>query len=306
MTQATVEVTACICTFRRPALRIAIDSLARQVLPAEASLRILVVDNDFEPTARPVVDDMRSAANVPIAYRHAPAQNISIARNAGLDAVETPWLAFIDDDERAAPDWLAILLAERIGAQAIFGPCEAVYPDGAPSWMRRGDFHSNRIDERRGPINTGYTSNVLIDMNFVRRRGLRFDLKLGRSGGEDSLFFHAMHRLGGVLKYAPRAIVYEDVAASRIGVGWIVKRRYRAGQTYALMLRRLSPSDYWRSASSSPVKIATCALMSALTAFDAGRAAWWIMRGAFHVGVLSSALGMRVHQEYRTPSNSAS
>jgi hypothetical protein len=34
-------------------------------------------------------------------YVHAPARNISIARNACLDAADAPLIAFIDDDETA-------------------------------------------------------------------------------------------------------------------------------------------------------------------------------------------------------------
>jgi succinoglycan biosynthesis protein ExoM len=306
MTEASIEVTVCICTFRRAALRIAIESVVRQILPPEGLLRILVIDNDIEPTARHIVEGFRGELGIDVRYRHAPAQNISIARNAGLDEAETPWLAFIDDDERASSDWLEKLLAARSDAQAVFGPCEALYPEDAASWMKRADFHSNRINERNNPIDTGYTSNVLIDMNFVRQHGIRFDLALGGTGGEDTIFFHKMYRLGGVLKYAPRAVVYEDVVASRTNIGWIATRRYRAGQTYAMMLRKFSPRDYWRSAWASPLKISTCAIMSMSTAYNSGRAAWWIMRGIFHFGVLSYALGLSIRQEYKIPSNSAS
>jgi len=119
----------------------------------------------------------------------------------------------------------------------VFGPCEAIYDDWVPDWIKQGDYHSNRIAES-SPITTGYTSNVLIDMVFVRRHGLRFEPELGCTG-EDTLFFHAMYRKGGVLKYAPNAVVYERVIPSRANVRWVVRRRYRAGQTRALVSRCL-------------------------------------------------------------------
>jgi succinoglycan biosynthesis protein ExoM len=301
MTEGQIDVTVCICTFRRSALRKAIESILGQVLPPEVLLRILVVDNDIEPTAHPLVEEYSRAGATEIRYRHAPAQNISVARNAGLDEAETRWLAFIDDDEHAAPDWLAKLLAARDGAHAVFGPCEAVYREDAPGWMKRADFHSNRVPERKGPIDSGYTSNALIDMNFVRQHGVRFDLELGCSGGEDTIFFHRVYRLGGVLKYAPQAVVYEDVVASRTNVAWIATRRYRVGQTYAFMLRKFAPQDYWRSALTTPLKIAACATMSAFMVFNSGKAAWWLGRAIFHTGMLSYAMGSRIHQEYGAP-----
>jgi succinoglycan biosynthesis protein ExoM len=299
MESAAPGVTVCICTFRRPSsLVVAMKSVAAQILPGDARFTMVVIDNDREATARPIVERFRAETDFPVEYRHRPGENISIARNAGLDAVEAPWLAFLDDDEFASPHWLAQLLAARAGAQAVFGPCEAIYREDVPSWMKRADFHSNRIRELKGAIDTGYTSNVLIDMNFVRRHELRFDVALGRSGGEDTIFFHAMYRLGGVLEYAPQAIVFEDVAASRANAKWIAGRRYRAGQTYAMMLRRFAPSRYSLSTWTSPLKVVTCAAVSALSAFNSAKASWWIMRGIFHVGVLSFALGLRVHQEY--------
>ena len=294
-----IEVAVCICTLRRPSsLLAAMESVVRQELPSGVHLRMIVVDNDRTPTAQPVVDSVRARAGFPVEYRHCPGENISIARNAALDAATEPWLTFVDDDERASPRWIAELLAARTGAQAVFGPCEAIYRVDAPAWMQRGDFHSNRIAAPQATIDTGYTSNVLVDMTFVRQHGLKFDVSLGRSGGEDTIFFHAMRRLGAVLAYAPQAFVYEEVTAARTTGGWIARRKYRAGQTYALMLRRFSPRRYALSKWTSPLKIGACAIASAACALDQTRFRWWMMRGVFHVGVLSFALGVRIHQEY--------
>jgi len=292
------EITVCICTFRRSSLLPAMDSIARQALPPDTSLRLLIVDNDAVPSARESVEAFRAKAKVEIDYRHAPGQNISVARNAGLGAATTRWLAYLDDDEHASTGWLAALLAARHGAHAVFGPCEAIYGHGTPSWIKGGDYHSNRISARREPIDTGYTSNVLIDMDFVRRNALQFDPALGRSGGEDTVFFHAMYRCGAVLKYARAATVYEDVAAARLNLGWIARRRYRAGQVYALMFHQLDRASYRRVSWTAGAKIAACAAMVAATAPSGRRAMWWLMRGTFHAGVLSYVLGAGIHQEY--------
>jgi succinoglycan biosynthesis protein ExoM len=293
-----IDVTVCICTFRRSSVLAAMKSVARQELPPKTSLRILVVDNDAVPSALPIVESFRASTSVDIDYRHAPGRNISVARNAALDETTTPWFAFLDDDEYASLDWLAELIAARHGANAIFGPCQALYPDGTPSWIKAGDYHSNRIPDHEGPIDTGYTSNVLIDMGFVRRAGLRFDLALGRSGGEDTMFFHSMFRKGGALKYAREATVYEEVVASRSNLAWIARRRFRAGQVYAKTFHQLDRASYRRASWTAPFKIAACGVMSAATAFRPNRAMWWLMRGTFHIGILTYAMGMSIYQEY--------
>src|SRR5258708_2706917 len=295
-----IELTVCICTFRRQSVLSAIDSIAKQSELPNVSVRILIIDNDSEPTACNIVTEFRSRTNIDVDYRHVPGQNISTARNAGLDAATTPWLAFVDDDEYASTNWLAELVASRNGATAIFGPCEAIYDDGTPDWIQQGDYHSNRITESRR-FTTGYTSNVLIDMAFVRRHGLRFDPELGRTGGEDTMFFHAMYRKGGVLRYASSAVVYESVVPSRANFAWVVKRRYRAGQARALVSHKFDRSEYARLSWTAPLKVAICAIMAAVTIPNRPRAMWWLMRGVFHSGTISYALGLRVHEEYSNP-----
>jgi succinoglycan biosynthesis protein ExoM len=292
-----IELTVCICTFRRPSVSSAIDSIAKQSELPNVNVRILVIDNDSEPTALNIVTEFRHRTDIHMDYKHVPGQNISLARNAGLDAATTPWLAFVDDDEYAAANWLAELVASRDGANAIFGPCEAIYSEGTPNWIRQGDYHSNRVTER-DRITTGYTSNVLIDMAFVRRHGLRFDPALGRTGGEDTMFFHAMYRKGGVLRYASRAIVYESVVPSRANFAWVVKRRYRAGQARALVSRKFDWFEYVRLSCTAPWKGAICAIIAAVTSPNRARAMWWLMRGIFHWGTVSYALGASVYEEY--------
>jgi succinoglycan biosynthesis protein ExoM len=294
-----VAITVCICTFRRSSLSDALTSVAEQKIPPNISVRILVIDNDDAPTARDLINGFCTKSGVEVDYRHAPGRNISIARNAALDAVAAPWLAIMDDDEEASPDWLATLAAGRKGANAVFGACEAVYPTTTPSWIRAGDFHSNRIEDRR-PIVTGYTSNVLIDMEFVRRHDLRFDITLGRTGGEDTMFFYEMYRKGGVLRYVSNAVVFENVVASRLNLGWVLKRRYRAGQVHAMMFRRFARTAYLWVSWTAPLKLVACIVMFGVTAFNRDRAMWWLRRGTLHFGVLSYAAGLKVHEEYGT------
>jgi succinoglycan biosynthesis protein ExoM len=257
-----------------------------------------VIDNDFSPTAKALVSNACAATKMSVEYLHAPGQNISIARNAGLMACRTRWLAFVDDDETATPSWLDRLMASRGGAAAVFGPCEAIYGDKTPTWIRVGDYHSNRVVRRRGVIETGYTSNVLIDMKFVRAHKLEFDKELGRTGGEDTLFFYAMYRCGGRLAYAVDAIVNEAVSPSRTAMSWVVTRKYRAGQTYAKLQQRYNSRKYRQILLLSPAKIAFCAGIAAVLVLCPSRAMWWVMRGVLHLGTLSYRLSGKVYQEY--------
>ena len=155
-TGSDIAVDVCICTYRRPQVLEAIQSVAEQALPPHIRVRLAIADNSAEASARDLVADLAGKLAIGVHYLHAPGANISIARNACLDFAGGDWIAFLDDDELASPGWLANLLAKSANADIVFGPVQAIYADAAPRWVRSGDFHSARVVCRNGRIDTGY------------------------------------------------------------------------------------------------------------------------------------------------------
>ena len=83
--QARIDI--CVCTFRGRELEPTLRSLGELVLPPDATVRIIVADNDTQPErarrwSRRCARSCRSRS----VYVHCPAGNISIARNACLDS----------------------------------------------------------------------------------------------------------------------------------------------------------------------------------------------------------------------------
>ena len=91
-----------VCTFRRAELADTLRSLAAMDMPSGFDVSVIIADNDDTPSARDLVTALSRELTLPIHYRHAPARNISIARNACLDASTADFVAFIDDDETAS------------------------------------------------------------------------------------------------------------------------------------------------------------------------------------------------------------
>lgn len=288
------SVDICICTFRRPFLAETLRSIAA-LRTGGIVVHVIIADNDAKPTARARVEAMASDFPFPISYRHSPAANICIARNACLDAASADFVAFVDDDEVVHPGWLEALLAraEETGAAAVLGPVRAVYGPAAPDWMRRGDFHSTLPVMVNGTIRTGYTCNVLIRWS-APATGLRFDLALGRSGGEDTDFFHRLTGQGGTIAYAPAALVEEPVPDDRATMAWLIRRRLRFGQTHGMLLG----GSRLKSLAVVGAKIGFCVAMTGLTAFSpvARRRNW--LRAMLHVGVAGGILGVRQASHY--------
>ncbi|SIQ11190.1 succinoglycan biosynthesis protein ExoM [Rhizobium sp. RU35A] len=290
-----------ICTFRRPELEDTLLSLFAQVVPAGTRLRLIVADNDAVPSAKARVEALRARSPFTIFYVHCPKANISIARNACLAASDADYLAFIDDDETASPEWLSELLATAFstGADAVLGPVDAVYDETAPAWMKTGDFHSTRPVWVDKVIRTGYTCNVLLDLRSPRLESRRFDLSLGQSGGEDTQFFSALTAEGGTIAFAERALLREPVPEKRARFGWLLKRRFRSGQTHGRILgaRRSAPGRLMH-ASIAAAKAGVCGLGAIGSLFSPVARNRYALRGALHVGAVSGVLGLREIRQY--------
>lgn len=281
-----------ICTMRRPKVVEALASLGGQVLPPDVVMRIVVVDNDDRPSAWELVKRSTTTIPVPVDYVHAPAFNISVARNAGLDVAEADWIAFFDDDQIAEPTWLGELLgcvaAHR--CDGAFGPVTAVYPDGAPDWMRRADYHSTTLtpgDE----IRTGYCGNAILRWRHAPWRGERFDRARGQSG-EDTDFFFRLNAMGARFAYAPEARAYEAVEPERLSSRWLRRRRFRMGKAYAS-----SVSDLGGRAvlfTTAAAKAAFCGGAALARAADPDARRFWLLRGALHIGVCSGCVSEQI------------
>ncbi|MEJ8307530.1 glycosyltransferase [Agrobacterium larrymoorei] len=296
-----VKVDIGICTYRRPMVVDTLLSLFRLAVPKGVSVRLIVADNDAEPSARELIDALRERAPFPIHYVHCPKSNISIARNACLSECEADYLAFIDDDETAPSNWLSELLktAEETQADAVLGPVTALYGNDVPSWMRNGDFHSTRPVWVNGEIITGYTCNTLLRMVSPAIKGRRFALSLGQSGGEDTHFFTTMYLDGGRIAYAENALLTEPVPESRASFMWLAKRRFRSGQTHGRLqaeqktgLRRLP------LIMSTAAKVTYSAAATLLTVFDPVRRSRSALRASLHAGSLSGIFGLREIRQY--------
>ena len=291
----------CICTYRREGLRATLLSLSRMNLPEKCRMRVIVADNDVEPSARDRVANIAAELPFEVRYIHSPAANISLARNACLDASSGDYVAFIDDDETASEGWIDHLLttARDTNADAVLGPVQATYASDAPSWMSRGDFHSTFPVWVGREILTGYTCNVLLRRSSTCIGNRRFSLALGRSGGEDTQYFSEIHGAGGRISYAPQAWVFEPVPQGRAKFSWLCKRRFRVGQTHGRMLRSGSAGmKRVAQMALAGAKATFCLSMALATAFSATRRNRWFLRGIMHVGVVSGLIGIREIEQY--------
>lgn len=223
-----------IATYRRP------EMLARLLGAIEdldygGRTRVIVVDNDPDGSAQEVVNKAAAEARWPIQYVIEPRPGISAARNRAVDlASDVEFLAFIDDDEVPAYDWLRQLVAvqQRFDADVVGGPVLTALEKGNSWLLSQGAYERERRPTGAGPFLTG-SGNLLIRLTVLRTLGELFDLRFGLTGGEDTLFLLRAQKYGLSMAWADEAIVTEFLSPDRDRLSWIIRRSFRTGTTFA-------------------------------------------------------------------------
>ena len=118
-------ISVCVCTFKRPHyLKRLLEHLINQSTEDLFRFSITVADNDVLESARAVVLECARDSAVPLRYCVEPEQNIALARNRAVSKAEGELIAFIDDDEFPAKDWLATLYKALVhsASAGVLGP----------------------------------------------------------------------------------------------------------------------------------------------------------------------------------------
>jgi len=292
-----VCVTICIASAGRSSLLATLKSVAALKCSERIVFDVLVVDDSKDGRAAALICE-EGPWSVPIKCVHCGAGNVAMARNVCLDHAMGDWLCFIDDDERAPPDWLDRLmaLAQDVDADAVFGPVKAVYPPEAPQWLRAADPYSRKYGRRGQRLSHGPTCNTLVKRKLIIETGLRFDPAFGQTGGEDNEFFAQLAEHYGVLVASDDAVVLEDIPIERLQFSFMRHRFMRGGQCHArLVLKRAGLPRRVTFYGISVVKAATLLSISALLfpfrrdlAFQAWKKGWLNFgkaRHAFNVAI---------------------
>lgn len=245
-----------VLTFRRPnQLRANLEAVCERTREAAdlVDARIVVVDNDPDASARTIVNSMRqhraASGEIAIVYAHEPRPGIAAARNRALDeAASSRLLAFIDDDEIPQDGWLTSLVEVwlQTGADAVMGRVIAELPPDADPWVTSSAFFQRATHATGTVLETAATGNLLLDLDSVRRLGLRFDEALGLAGGEDTVFTSTLTRRGGTIVYCQESVTIDPVVPERATRDWVLQRAFAHGNRLQVTRLRLAPSSAGR------------------------------------------------------------
>lgn len=234
---ADMPVTIAVCTFRRPqGLARALQGLWAQQGLADCAVTVVVVDNDAQASARPVVESALPPPSWILRYVVEPIPGVAAARNRCLVEATTELIAFVDDDELPRPDWLATLLQchSSTAADAVFGSVVPHFDSSPPAWSGGGAMFTKPRHPTGHVVGweATYTANVLLSRRLLWLAGGGFDERFAVSGGEDTQLFWRAERAGAKLVWCDDAIVYEHVPPVRLCLSWLLRRAFKGGQNW--------------------------------------------------------------------------
>lgn len=303
-----MKVDVCVVSYRRPGGLLRLLSRLQELrLPEPApELRVVVVDNDSERSARPVCQEAQTWLRFPLVYALEKRRGIPQARNAALAiALESAdWVAFLDDDEEPEPEWLAQLLRvqERSGADAVAGPVLPLFEEPPPAWIERGRLFEPARFATGTRLASAFTGNVLVRTRALAAMDALFDERMALVGGSDDEFFRRFAGDGHAIVWADEARAHEWVPASRASLRWLLLRQLRVGTCTALVDRRLRrpPLSPWRHLAQALWCVAKgSALALAALRRGPGPAAAELRLAAFGAGRLAGLFGLAL-EEYRS------
>ncbi|WP_250283467.1 MULTISPECIES: glycosyltransferase [unclassified Frankia] len=230
---------------RWPQLMNALDSLQDQKLRPERV--VVVVDGDDELLAR-----LRERAGAELVLSTGGRTGLSHARNVGIAAVDSEFVAFLDDDAVADPSWLSSLVQVATAGPDILGVGGWVTPDWGgekPGWFPPELLWTVGCSHQGLPTQQTTVRNVFGGCALFRRSVFTtaggFDTRLGRqlrgaSGCEETeLCVRAAALIpDGRFVHEPAAVIHHQVPAQRQRPSYVVRRCWAEGASKAT-LRRL-------------------------------------------------------------------
>ncbi len=258
-----MRLTVLICTHdRADLLAKAIASLNAAMRPPGWAVDILVAANACRDDTHAVMDGYRQQAagrgDLPLDWLAEPVPGKSNALNSALPRIDSDIVAFVDDDHRVDADYLqAICRAAEAHPEAdLF--CGRILPDwdgSEPAWVHdpgpyriyplpvprfdQGSAARELTPEVAVPgggnlfVRTGWSAKI---GPFATDRGPNgHDL----GGAEDLDWVLRALRLGARLRYVPDMVQYHYVDASRLTLGYLMKKAYKRTASTV----RLGPQD---------------------------------------------------------------
>lgn len=245
-------ITVVICTYNRAyILGECLQSLQQQTVPT-CFFNVIVADNNSTDNTQALLKNFTHGwPQLKIIVENK--QGAGSARNAALKEVTTDWVACLDSDGKAHPNWLAEIFEtiKKDDFDAFGGPFYAWHFWGpAPSWFPE-DFGTYEAAQPYGPLIKGSYipgGNCAFRLSAAQAVGC-FPVHIGMSGkkcayGEETLMFDRMKKAGFRLGYVPAMKIDHCVLPYKYSFSWQIKSAFARGRA----LEQVEPQQHRHAA----------------------------------------------------------
>jgi glycosyltransferase involved in cell wall biosynthesis len=237
----------------------AVRSVLAQRAAIAPAFELIVVDNNSTDDTREIVKERFAVADGRVRYVFEPQQGLSHARNAGIRAARAPLIAFIDDDVRAQPDWVAAIVRafdEHPEADVVGGRVLPRWPSAPPVWLTRDHWTPLAlVDHGEAPIvvtaehpiclvGSGACRRTVFDVvGFFATDCQRVKDSIGSLEDHEFLLRVLRARRKGL--YDPRIIVHAEIQPNRLERAY--HRRWHTGHGHFHALLRSEHMEQTRA-----------------------------------------------------------
>lgn len=246
-----------ICTYNRSDfLANCLQALCEQSKVSD-EYEIIVIDNNSNDDTKKIVQIFMKD-NARVRYVFEPVQGISSARNRGWKEASGSFVAYLDDDGRAFPDYIERLFygIKTFDFDCWGGVFKPWFYCSVPHWFLveygSSSYRGDKIKVLPGRI-CNYAGIIVFKKEVFQKVG-GFNLALGMyqgqiSYGEEDDLQLRIKRAGGKVGFDPGLCMYHAVHRYKMRLRWFFREAYAKGRV-SWIVSNISPT--WTSCVKQP------------------------------------------------------
>ena len=240
-----------ICTYNRADLLAeALQSLCEQTLDS-SEYEVIVVDNNSTDNTRTATESFADAYQN-VSYCFEPQPGNSIARNHGWQKAKGVYVAFIDDDCKVPPQWLAVAkeIINQVSPSVFGGPYFAFYNSPKAKWFK-DSYGSYELNHKEGVLDKPEylaAGNLFMRSEVLEKSG-GFNPQFGLVGNkrgygeETALLRHIEQTMPEeMFYYDPKLLLYHLVRPEKMTMWWNIGALFTKGRDGYRMLEGDNPT----------------------------------------------------------------
>lgn len=232
------KISVVICTYNRAELlKEAMQSLVCQT--ADPSYyEVIIIDNNSTDKTEPVVRSLMREHNF-FRYVSEPKQGLSHARNRGYLEAAYDWVAYMDDDAKAFPNYIERMryVIDNYAFDCFGGVYLPWFKNNKPKWYKNTYQTNRNLKNEIGKLgpneyfsggNCVFRKELLVKSNgFCSQIGMTGN---GPAYGEETLMIRELRKLNCHIGFDPELKVEHYVEEYKLNVQWFFHSAYAHGR----------------------------------------------------------------------------